>query len=157
MWSKEERTRSYFTTTLRKAINLGQMVMTIQDTGSSLSLNDVTALLDARLGLRRAYNDMAREAKKFANTDTMFAERPRFYDELITLIHTTGDSVDEALSMSGEYLCNISDIEGTFHTSAAICSQLSSQITRLASNRNLSSDEIKELQNMKERSERTFQ
>ena len=79
-------------TTLRKATNLGQMAM--------------TALLDTRLGLRGAYNNMAREAQKFVNTDTMFVERPRFYDELITLIHTTGDSVDEALSMSGEYLCD---------------------------------------------------
>ena len=104
MWLKKERTRSYFTTTLREATNLGQMAMTVQDTGSVPSLNDVTTLLDARLGLRGAYNNMAREAQKFVNTDTMFVERPRFYDELITLIHTTGDSVDEALSMSGEYL-----------------------------------------------------
>ena len=106
MWSKEERTRSYFTTTLRKATNLGQMAMTVQDTGSGPSLNDVTALLEAQLGLRGAYNNMAREAQKFVNTDTMFVERPRFYDELITLIHTTGDSIDEALSMSGQYLCD---------------------------------------------------
>ena len=87
----------------------------------------------------------------------MFTERPHFYDELISLLHTTGDSVDEALSMSKEYLCDISDIEGTFHTSAAICSQLSSQITRLASKKELSSDETRDLEDMKERSRRTFQ
>ena len=61
------------------------------------------------------------------------------------------------MSMSKEYLCGISDIEGTFHTSAAICSQLSSQITRLASKGELSHDEARDLENMKDRSRRTFQ
>ena len=107
MWSKEERTRSYFTSTLKEATSLGQMAMIIQDTGSGPSLSDVTTLLDARLGLRQAYNGMAREARDFVNTDSMFAEHPHFYDELIDLIHTTGDSVDEALSMSKDYLCNL--------------------------------------------------
>ena len=157
MWSREERTRSYFGTTLREAADLGQMAMIVQDTGSGPSLDDVTTLLDARLNLRRAYNNMVKEAKRFVSTDTMFIERPHFYDELISLLHTTGDSVDEALSMSREYLCDISDIEGTFHTSAAICSQLSSQITRLASKKELSHDEARDLENMKDRSRRTFQ
>ena len=100
---------------------------------------------------------MAKEARDFVNTDSMFVEHPHFYDELIDLIHTTGDSVDEALSISKEYLCDIGDIEGTFHTSAVICSQLSSQIARLTSKRDLSSDETGELEGMKERSRRTFQ
>ena len=156
MWSREERTRSYFGTTLREAADLGQMAMIVRDTGSGPGLDDVTTLLDARLKLRRAYDNMVREAKRFVSTDTMFIERPHFYDELISLLHTTGDSVDEALSMSKEYLCGISDIEGTFHTSAAICSQLSSQITRLASKRELSHDEAGDLENMKEHSRRTF-
>ena len=157
MWSREERTRSYFGTTLREAADLGQMAMIVQDTGSGPSLDDVTTLLDARPKLRRAYDNMVKEAKRFVSTDTMFIERPHFYDELISLLHTTGDSVDEALSMSKEYLCGISDIEGTFHTSAAICSQLSSQITRLASKGELSHDEARDLENMKDRSRRIFQ
>ena len=157
MWSREERTRSYFGTTLREAADLGQMAMIVRDTGSGPGLDDVTTLLDARLKLRRAYDSMVRETKRFISTDTMFIERPHFYDELISLLHTTGDSVDEALSMSREYLCGISDIEGTFHTSAAICSQLSSQITRLASKGELSHDEARDLDNMKDRSRRIFQ
>ena len=157
MRSREERTRSYFGTTLREAADLGQMAMIVQDTGSGPGLDDVTTLLDARLKLRRAYDNMVREAKRFVSTDTMFIERPHFYEELISLLHTTGDSVDEALSMSKDYLCGISDIEGTFHTSAAICSQLSSQITRLASKKELSHDEAEDLENMKDRSRRIFQ
>ena len=157
MWSREERTRSYFGTTLREAADLGQMAMIVQDTGSGPSLDDVTTLLDARPRLRKAYDNMVKEAKRFVSTDTMFTERPHFYDELISLVHTTGDSVDEALAMSKEYLCNISDIEGTFHTSAAICSQLSSQITRLASKEELSHDEARDLESMKDRSRRIFQ
>ena len=117
--------------TLRTATNLGQMAMTVQDTGSGPSLDDVTVLLDARLRLRGAYNDMAREVKTFINTDTMFIQRQRFYDELVTLTRTTSDAVDEALFMSGEYLSDIADVEGIFHNSAAACSQLSLQIARL--------------------------
>ena len=111
MWSREERTRSYFGTTLREAADLGQMAMIVRDTGSGPGLDDVTTLLDARLKLRRAYDNMVREAKRFVSTDTMFIERPHFYDELISLLHTTGDSVDEALSMSKEYLCDMADIK----------------------------------------------
>ena len=60
--------------------------------------------------------------------------------------------------MSKEYLRDISDVEGNFRTSTAICLQLSSQITRLANKtRNLSSDEIRKLQEMQERLKSTFQ
>ena len=48
MWSKAAHVRSYFETTLKKAINLDHMVMTIRDTGAGPSLDDVTSLLDVR-------------------------------------------------------------------------------------------------------------
>ena len=57
---------------------------------------------------------MADEVYKFVNSDVIFIERPHFYDELKTLVHTTGDSVDEALFMSGVYLSDIDDVGGYF-------------------------------------------
>ena len=81
----------------------------IQKIGSNTSLKDITAMLDARSGLREAYNDMEDEIDEFINFDTEFVECPRFYNELITLARTTGDSVDEEFSMSTEYLSNVSD------------------------------------------------
>ena len=99
--------------------------MTIQKIGSHPSLDDVTALLAARSGLRGAYNDMEDEVDKFVNSDVMFIERPRFYTELLTLTRTTGDAVDEALSMLKEYLCGICDVGGIFRESMATCLGLS--------------------------------
>ena len=100
---------------------------------------------------------MADDVEKFVNSDVMFIECPRFSNELLTLVHTTGDSVEKALSMSGEYLSGIGDVGGIFQESVATCSELSSQITRLANKTgDLSRDEIKSLLDMEKRSMRTF-
>ena len=77
--------------------------MTVQKIGSNLSLSEVTAMLDARSGLREAYNDMEDEIDKFINFDVDFFKCPRFYNEL-TLARTTGNTVDEALFILTEYL-----------------------------------------------------
>ena len=130
MWTEEEQIRFYFATTLRRATNLIQM--TVQKIGSDLSLNNATAILDARSGLREAYNNMEDEIDEFINFDVEFIECPRFYNELITLARTTGNSVDEALSMSTEYLSNVSDVDDIFQDSMMTCLELSPQITNLA-------------------------
>ena len=67
---------------------------------------------------------MVDELGKFVNSDVTFTERPRFYHKLLTLVHTTGDSVAEALSMSLEYLSGISDVKGLFQESVATCLEL---------------------------------
>ena len=92
---------------------------------------------------------MEDEIDDFINFDTDFIDRPPFYNKLTSSSRTMGDSVDEALSMSGEYLSDIDDIEGIFQTSAATCSKLSLQITHLANKmRDLSRDEIERLLDM---------
>ena len=103
--------------------------MTVQKIGSDLSLSEVTAMLDARSGLREAYND---EIDEFINFDTEFVKCPRFYTKLISLAPTTGDSVDEALSMLMEYLSDVSDVNDVFQDSMMTCLELSSQIPNLA-------------------------
>ena len=103
--------------------------MTVQKIGSNLSLSEVTAMLDARSGLREAYNDMEDEIDEFINFDIEFVKCPRFYTKLISLAPTTGDSVDEALSMLMEY---VSDVNDVFQDSMMTCLELSSQIPNLA-------------------------
>ena len=103
--------------------------MTVQKIGSDLSLSEVTAMLDARSGLREAYND---EIDEFINFDTEFVKRLRFYTKLISLAPTRGDSVDEALSMLMEYLSDVSDVNDVFQDSMMTCLELSSQIANLA-------------------------
>ena len=126
--------------------------MTVQKIGSNLSLSEVTAMLDARSGLREVYNDMEDEIDEFINFDTEFVETPCFYTELISLARTTDDSVDEALSMSMEYLSNVSNVDNVFQDSLMTCLELSSQITNLAgTTRDLSRNEARGLLNMKKR------
>ena len=147
MWTEEECIQFYFGATLRRATSLIQM--TIQKIGSNPSLDDVTTILDARSGLRGAYEDMEYEVDELINLDVVFIESPRFYIELIALARTTGDSVDEALSMSKEYLSNVSNIDDIFQDSMMTCLELSSQITNLAGKtRDLSKNEARDLLDM---------
>ena len=67
----------------------------------------------------------------FINFDTDFIDSPRFYTELISLAPTTGDSVDEALPMSTEYLSNVGDVYDIFQDSMMTCLELSSRIINL--------------------------
>ena len=109
MWTEQNRIRFYFATTHRRAASLIQT--TVQKIGSDPSFSEVTQILDERSGLREAYNDMEDEIDEFINFDTKFVLCPHFYTELISLARTTSDSVDEALSISLEYLNNISDVD----------------------------------------------
>ena len=129
MWPEKERIRHYFATTLRRATNL--LHTTIQKIGSDPSLGEVVQLLDARHGLHEAYIDMEDELDDFINFDTVFINNPRFYTELIALARTTGDSVDEALSMLTEYLSNIGDVDDIFQESMMSCIEFSSRIVNL--------------------------
>jgi hypothetical protein len=148
MWTKEERILFYFATTLRRATTLIQM--TVQKIGSNPSLSEVTTMLDARSGQREAYNDMEDEIDEFINFDTEFVECPRFYTELISLARTTDNSVDEALSMSMEYLSNVSNVDDIFQDSLMTCLELSLQIANLTgTTRDLSGNEARGLLNMK--------
>ena len=114
-------------------------------------------ILDARSGLRGTYEEMEDEVDEFINFDVVFIESPRFYTELIALARTTGDSVDEALSMLAEYLSNFSDVDDIFRDSMMTCLELSSQITNLTSKaRDLTKNEVKDLLDMEKRSVRTI-
>ena len=74
---------------------------------------------------------MEDELDDFINFNTNFIYSPRFYTELTSLACTTGDSVDEALSMSTEYLSNVGDVDDIFQESMMVCIELSSRIVTL--------------------------
>ena len=128
---KKDRIRHYFATTLRRATNL--IHNTIQKIGSNPSLDEVIQLLDARHGLHEAYINMEDELDDFINFDTVFIYSPGFYTKLIALARTTGETVDEALSMSTEYLNNIGDVDDIFQESMMSCIELPSKIINLTS------------------------
>ena len=95
---------------------------------------------------------MEDEIDEFINFDTKFVLCPHFYTELISLARTTSDSVDEALSISLEYLNNISDVDDVFQDSLMTCLELSSQIANLTGNaRDTSQRKTRNLSNMRVR------
>ena len=90
---------------------------------------------------------MEDEIDDFVNFDTNFIECPCFYTELTSLARTTGDSMDEALSMSTEYLSNVSDVDNIFQESLMTCLELSSQSPNKG--RDLSRHEARDLLHIK--------
>ena len=124
MWSEEDRVTHYFAATHRRAEHLQHA--TIQKIGSDPSLGEIIQLLDARHGLHKDYLAMEDELDEFINYDTVFIDTPRFYNELTALARTTGEAVDEALSMSTEYLSNVGDIDDTYQESMMSCIDWSS-------------------------------
>ena len=124
MWSEEDRVTHYFAATHRRAEHLQHA--TIQKIGSDPSLGEIIQLLDARHGLHKDYLAMEDELDEFINYDTVFIDKPRFYNELTALARTTGEAVDEALSMSTEYLSNVGDIDDTYQESMMSCIDWSS-------------------------------
>ena len=69
----------------------------------------------------------------FINFDTVFINSPGFYTKLIALACTTGETMDEALSMFPEYLNNIGDVDNIFQESMMSCIELFSKIVNLTS------------------------
>ena len=124
MWSEEDRVTHYFAATHRRAEHLQHA--TIQKIGSDPSLGEIIQLLDARHGLHKDYLSMEDELDKFINYDALFIDKPRFYTELTILARTTGEAVDEALSMSTEHLSNVGNVDDIYQESMMSCIDWSS-------------------------------
>ena len=133
MWSEEDRIRHYFAATHRRAEHLQHT--TVQKIGSDPTLGEIVQILDARQGLHKDYISMEDELDEFINYDTVFIDKPRFYTELTTLARNTGEAVNEALSMSTEYLSNVGDVDDTYQESMMSCIEWSSRIATLTAPR----------------------
>jgi hypothetical protein len=127
MWSEEDRIRHYFAATHRRAEYLQHT--TVQKIGSDPTLSEIVQILDARQGLHKDYIRMEDELDEFIQYDTIFIDEPRFYAELTTLARKTGGAVNEALSMSTEYLSNVGDVDDIYQESMMSCIEWSSRIT----------------------------
>merc|ERR1739836_180149 len=103
----------------------------VQKIGSDPTLDEITQILDARRGLHKDYISMEDELDEFINYDTVFIDEPHFYTELTTLARKTGGAVNEALSMSAEYLNNIGDVDDIYQESLMSCIEWSSRIATL--------------------------
>ena len=74
---------------------------------------------------------MEDELDEFINYDTVFIDEPRFYTELTIMARKTGEAVNEALSISTEYLSNIGDVDDIYQESVMSCIEWSSKIATL--------------------------
>ena len=74
---------------------------------------------------------MEDELDEFINYDTIFIDEPHFYTELSTLACKTGGAVNEALSMSTEYLSNVGNVDDIYQESMMSCIEWSSRIATL--------------------------
>ena len=74
---------------------------------------------------------MEDELDEFINYDVVFIDKPRFYTELTILARTTGEAVNEALSISTEYLSNVGDVDDIYQESMMSCIEWSSRIATL--------------------------
>ena len=74
---------------------------------------------------------MEDELDEFINYDVVFIDEPRFYTELTILARTTGEAVNEALSISTEYLSNVGDVDDIYQESMMSCIDWSSRIAAL--------------------------
>ena len=76
---------------------------------------------------------MEDELDEFINYDTVFIDEPQFYTELTIMARKTGEAVNEALSISTEYLSNIGDVDDIYQESVMSCIEWSSRIATLLS------------------------
>lgn len=133
MWPEEDRVRHYFAATRRRAEYLQRI--TVQKIGSDPTLDEVARILDARRGLHKDYISMEDELDEFINYDTVFIDEPSFYTELTISARKTGGAVNEALSISTEYLNNIGDVDDIYQESMMSCIEWSSRIATLTAPR----------------------
>ena len=133
MWPEEDRVRHYFAATRRRAEYLQRI--TVQKIGSDPTLDEIAQILDARRGLHKDYISMEDELDEFINYDTVFIDEPRFYTELTVMARKTGGAVNEALSISTEYLSNIGDVDDIYQESVMSCIEWSSRIATLTAPR----------------------
>ena len=129
MWSEEDRIRHYFAATHRRAEYLQHT--TVQKIGSDPTLGEIVQIINARQGLHKDYISMEGELDEFINYDTVFIDEPHFYTEHTTLARKTGGAVNEALSMSTEYLSNVGNVDDIYQESMMSCIEWSSQIATL--------------------------
>ena len=101
--------------------------------GTNPTYPDLLDIMALRLGLDNESLCMEKEINYFLNYDTVFITEAAFYTEISALGRATEETVEDVLSLSGEFLRRVTDINSTFQSSQTTCLQLASDIMAFVS------------------------
>jgi hypothetical protein len=122
----KEVIRRRFTTCLGRAEALLDIVS--EQDGTNPTYPDLLDIMDLRSGLEDESIHMGRKLEYFLNYDEVFIKEATFYEEISALGRDTEEMVSVALSLSGEFLKRLTDVDGIFQDSRTTCLQLASDI-----------------------------
>ena len=127
-WVEKEDIRGRFTVCLRKAAELLE-VISKQD-GTDPTYYDLQDIMSRRSRLDDESSYMVEELGYFLRYDDMFlsAYEEPFYEEISALGRATEETVEDALSLSEEFLRRVTDVDGVFQSSKIACLQLALDI-----------------------------
>jgi hypothetical protein len=96
--------------------------------GTNPTYPDLLDIMDLQSGLEDESIHMGRKLEYFLNYDEVFIKEATFYEEISALGRDTEEMVSIALSLSGEFLKRLTDVDGIFQDSRTTCLQLASDI-----------------------------
>ena len=96
--------------------------------GTNPTYPDLLDIMDLQSGLEDESIHMGRKLEYFLNYDEIFIKEATFYEEISALGRDTEETVSAALSLSGEFLKRLTDVDGIFQDSRTTCLQLASDI-----------------------------
>jgi hypothetical protein len=98
-------------------------VVSRQD-GTNPTYPDLLDIMSLRSGLEDESIRMERKLNYFLNYDKVFINEVTFYEEISALGRATEETVGDALSLSGEFLRRLTDVDGIFQSSKTTCLRL---------------------------------
>ena len=84
-----------------------------------------------RSGLDDESLGMEKEINYFLDYDTVLVKEAAFYTEISVLGKATEETVADALSLSGDFLRRLTDVDNIFQNSHTICIRLAADIMAL--------------------------
>ena len=90
--------------------------------------SDLLDIMSLRSGLEDDSLRMEKKLNYFLQYDKIFINEVVFYEEVSALGRATEETVDDALSVSGEFLRSMTDVDGIFQSSKTDCLWLASDI-----------------------------
>ncbi len=116
----------HFTTCLGRAAALLDIVS--EQDGTNPTYPDLLDIMNLRSGLEDKSIRIEKKLNYFLNYDKVFINEATFYEEVSALGRATEETVGNALSLSGEFLLRLTDVNGIFQSSKTACLRLASDI-----------------------------
>ena len=124
-WEEKEYYRRRFSTCLDRAKAVIEVVS--NQNGSSLTYPDLLDIMALRSGLDDESLGMEKEINYFLDYDTVLAKEAAFYTEILA----TEETIADALSLSGDFLRRLTDVDNIIQDSHIICIRLAADIMAL--------------------------